>query len=447
MRDLATWLQYQEQAYPRVIDLGLERLQAVLERLQWRRPDLPVITIAGTNGKGSVGAYTAAILQSAGYRAGLFTSPHLRDYRERIRIADRFVEAQRLIAAFERIEAARGEIGLTFFEYNTLAAMLVFEEARLDAWVLEIGLGGRLDAVNIVEPDVAVVVSIGFDHQDFLGDTLEAIGAEKAGIFRRGKPAILGSNSMPESVSRIAGERGARLKRLGIEFTHEQASGSRQWRFRGARWDLPELPLPALFGATQLDNAAAALAALEELDSRLNIPRKAIAAGLRKVQLPARFQIILPASSSDPTWILDVAHNPSAAHVLAENLRALPCNGKTLAVFGVLSDKDARSIVAELVGVVDHWWFAGTQGARGLDDAAVAARVADLVPGRFSLGGSFAYCCEQALCAAGGADRIVAFGSFHSVGPVLDWLELKGIVPDMHIPEYNAGPVEPECPP
>ena len=440
MRDLASWLLYQEQAYPRVIDLGLERLQAVLERLRWRRPDVPVITVAGTNGKGSVGAYTASILRSAGYRSGLFTSPHLRDYRERIRIGESQVSAEALVAAFERIEAARGDIGLTFFEYNTLAAILVFEAAHLDAWVLEIGLGGRLDAVNSIDPDVAVVVSIGFDHQEFLGDTLEAIGAEKAGIFRGGRPAVLGSQDMPESVLRTAADVGARLKRLGRDFSPEREPGASHWRYRGARWDLSDLPLPALFGSTQLDNASTAIAALEELDSRLTITPQAIAGGLRRAQLPARFQIIAPTRSSDPIWILDVAHNQSAARVLAGNLRVLPARGKTLAVFGVLADKDARAIVVELAPVVDHWWFAATHGPRGLSDAAVAERVGDLVSGRYSLGGSFAQCCERAREAAGPADRIVAFGSFHSVGPVLDWLEAQGIVSDTRIPEYNADP-------
>ena len=430
MRDLASWLLYQEQAYPRVIDLGLERLGSVLDRLHWQRPDVPVITIAGTNGKGSVGAYSAAILQAAGYSSGLFTSPHLRDYRERIRVGDSLVSAEALVSAFERIEAARGDIGLTFFEYNTLAAILVFEAARVDAWVLEVGLGGRLDAVNIIDPDVAVVVSIGFDHQDFLGSTLEAIGAEKAGIFRRGRPAVLGSQDIPESVLRTATEVGAQLKRLGRDFSHERKPGGSRWRYRGTRWDLPDLPLPALFGTTQLDNASTALAALEELDSRLTISPQAIAAGLRRAQLPARFQIIAPAAAADPTWILDVAHNQSAARVLAGNLRALPARGKTYAVFGVLADKDARAIVAELGAVVDHWWFAATQGPRGLSDAAVAECVGDLVSGHYSLGGSFEQCCERARDTADGADRIVAFGSFHSVGPVLDWLESQGIVTD-----------------
>jgi dihydrofolate synthase/folylpolyglutamate synthase len=430
LRDLSQWLLYQEQAYPRAVELGLERLSIVLQRLNWRRPDVPVITIAGTNGKGSVAAYTASILQAAGFRAGLFTSPHLRDYRERIRIHDRYADAGSLVAAFERIEAARGDVGLTFFEYNTLAVLLLFEAAELDAWVLEIGLGGRLDAVNLVDPDVAVVVSIGLDHQEFLGNSLEQIGAEKAGIFRRGRPAILGSIAMPSSVERVAIETGARLKRLGREFTAERNPVQGRWHFHGTTWDLADLPPPSLYGATQFDNAATSLAALEEISGRLALTPAAIAEGLTRTRLAGRFQIFRSANERAPTWILDVAHNPAAARVLAQNLRALPTLGRTIAVFGVLADKDERAIVAELADLFDHWWFATTEGARGLRDADAAARVADLVGGKSSAGGSFASACESAQAMARGADRIVAFGSFHSVGPVLDWLESRV--------EYNA---------
>ena len=190
MRSLEQWLAYQAQVHPQAIDLGLERLRVVLERLEWRQPTVPVITVAGTNGKGSVSAYCAAILSAAGYKVGTFTSPHLRDYRERIRMHERLVPRRELVAVFEKIEAARGSVALTFFEFNALAALLIFEAAQLDAWVLEIGMGGRLDAVNVVDPAVAVVISIGFDHQEYLGDTLEAIAREKAGIFRQGKTAV-----------------------------------------------------------------------------------------------------------------------------------------------------------------------------------------------------------------------------------------------------------------
>src|SRR6202030_110647 len=220
MWSLEQWLAYQTQVHPQSIDLGLDRLQLVLERLGWRQPRIPVITVAGTNGKGSVSGYCAAIMAAAGYRVGTFTSPHLRDYRERIRIHDRLVDADELVSAFERIERARGDVGLTFFEFNALAALLLFEAAQLDAWVLEIGMGGRLDAVNVVDPDIAVVVSIGFDHQEYLGTTLEAIAREKAGIFRQGRPAVLGSREMPAVVEEMARASGARLKRIGIEYTY-----------------------------------------------------------------------------------------------------------------------------------------------------------------------------------------------------------------------------------
>ena len=240
MRSLADWLTHQERVHPQAIDLGLERLERVLRRLDWRQPRVPVITIAGTNGKGSVAAYATAILQAAGYRVGTFTSPHLRDYRERIRIDGEKVDVAALLAAFERIEAAcqggDGAISLTFFEYNALAALLVFESAGLDAWVLEVGMGGRLDAVNVVDPTVAVVVSIGLDHQEFLGTTLEAIAREKAGIFRAAVPAVLGSPSLPGVVEEQARALGAPLKRLGSEFDFSRCG--ERWRYRGSRWNL-----------------------------------------------------------------------------------------------------------------------------------------------------------------------------------------------------------------
>src|SRR5258706_4901184 len=261
MRSLEQWLAYQAQVHPQAIDLGLERLCVVLDRLQWRQPGIPVITIAGTNGKGSVCAYCTATLRAAGFKVGTFTSPHLRDYRERIRVHDRLARPEELVAAFEEIEAARGSVGLTFFEFNALAAFLVFGAAKLDAWVLEIGMGGRLDAVNVVDPDVAVVVSIGFDHQEYLGATLEAIAREKAGIFRQGRPAVLGSRDMPGIVEDIARAIGAPLKRLGNEYSYLREGAS--CHFRGSRWNLPHLPAPALVGNMHNANPPPATASLE----------------------------------------------------------------------------------------------------------------------------------------------------------------------------------------
>jgi dihydrofolate synthase / folylpolyglutamate synthase len=438
MWSLEQWLAYQAQVHPQAIDLGLDRLRDVLGRLHWRQPEVPIITVAGTNGKGSVAAYCAAILSAAGHRVGTFTSPHLRDYRERIRVHDRLVAPGELVSAFERIEAARGPVGLKFFEFNTLAALLVFEAAKLDAWVLEIGMGGRLDAVNVVDPDVAVVVSIGFDHQEFLGNTLEAIAREKAGIFRQGRPAVLGSRDMPKAVEEIARHVGAPLRRLGIEYDYTLQGVD--WQFRGCRWNLPDLPAPALKGDTQYSNAATAIAALEEIDGRLPISAAAVAQGLRDVRLIARFQVIPPATSTSPTWILDVAHNPDAARVLAHNLRDTQSGGRTLAVCGILADKDASGVAAELRACIDAWWCVPTEGERGRSGAALARAVEAQVATPVSTAESTAAGCAAALAFANIGDRIVVFGSFHTVGPALDWLEAHDLLPRSALPEYTAPP-------
>jgi dihydrofolate synthase/folylpolyglutamate synthase len=425
-RTLAEWLDHQAGQHPRAIDLGLGRLNEVLARLEWRRPPVSVVTVAGTNGKGSVVATCAAILAAAGLRIGTFTSPHLRDYRERIRIGDQLVDEHSLIGAFERIEAARGEVGLTFFEYNTLAALLILEQARLDAWILEVGMGGRLDAVNVVDADVAVVVSIGFDHMQFLGQSLESIGREKAGIFRRGKTAILGSRRMPAVVASTALRVGAALRRLGTEFDYARAADD-TWAYHGPRWDLASLPPPSLRGATQYDNAATAIAAVEALELRAPVRAAAVAEGLRAVRLVGRFQAIEPKSPDRPQWILDVAHNPDAARVLAENLRAWPASGRTLAICGILTDKDAAGIVAALRGAIDAWLFVTTEGDRGTSGQALAARVAPQLAAPSSTYDSIDSACAAAIDGAGAGDRIVVCGSFHTVGPALDWLEAQGI--------------------
>lgn len=437
-RSLDEWLAYQARVHPQAIDLGLARLFTVLHRLQWRRPPVPVISIAGTNGKGSVAAYCTSILAADGYRVGAFTSPHLRDYRERIRIGGRTVGTAPLLAAFERIEAARGDIGLTFFEYNSLAAFLIFEAAALDAWVLEIGMGGRLDAVNAIDPDVAVVVSVGFDHQEYLGATLEAIGREKAGIFRKDRPAVLGSRHLPAVVESTAAHLGAKLKRIGIEF--DFARGGAGFSYRGSRRHLADLPPPALQGESQFGNAATALAALEELDARLPLTTAAVAAGLTAVRLEGRFQVIAPAGAAQPTWILDVAHNADAAAVLAGNLRALTSGGRCFGVCGILADKDAAAIVHQLRGSIDAWWFASIDGARGRSGAELAAAVAAQLAAPATAADSVAEACAAAASVATGADRICVFGSFHTVGPALDWLEAKGLLPRTHVPEYTASP-------
>jgi len=412
---LDQWLEWQQSAHPLAIDLGLERVARVLRRTGWGGFRQPVITVGGTNGKGSCVALLDAMLRAGGFRVGTFTSPHLVDYRERIRIDGEWVSEASLVAAFERIADARCDDSLTFFEFNTLAALLVFETAGPDAIVLEVGLGGRLDAVNVVDADVAVVVSVGLDHMEYLGADVESIGREKAGIFRPGRAAICGMPEPPRSVAQVAGSVGARLLVRGRDFrADERADGT--WDFRDAQGELTDLPAPALQGVAQVGNAATALAALRELSSRLPLSREAIERGLREVQLPGRFQRVSTADGIE--WIFDVAHNPDAAAVLAANLARHPARGRTLAVCGMLSDKDVPAVLAALRGRIDHWFAATTDGPRGLSDAAMAGRGAEagieMIPG-----GTVCEAMQVAVKDARAGDRIVVFGSFHTVGPAL----------------------------
>jgi dihydrofolate synthase/folylpolyglutamate synthase len=301
--------------------------------------------------------------------------------------------------------------------------------------VLEIGMGGRLDAVNVVDPDVAVVTSIGLDHQEYLGDTLEAIAREKAGIFRAGKTAVIGGREPSLALENAAHSLKSPLKRLAIEYNYVLDGAG--WRYRGTHWDLPHLPAPALLGDIQFTNAATALAALEELAPRLNISAAAIARGLTGVHLAGRFQIVEPAASS-PAWVLDVAHNPDAARMLARNLHANPISGKTLAVCGILADKDAAGIVSELDHCIGAWWCASIDGARGRSGQQLAEVVREEVQASVVAADDVAAACAAALKAAQPQDRIVVFGSFHTVGPALDWLESKGFLPATARPEYTS---------
>ena len=417
---LADWLAWQETLHPNAIDLGLDRLQRTLDRLGWQRPACPVITVAGTNGKGSCVALTARILGEAGYRVGTFTSPHLLRYNERIAIDGVEVADEALIAAFERIDAARGDETLTFFEFNAAAALLVFADAQLDAVVLEVGLGGRLDAVNVVDADVALVSSIDLDHCDWLGPDRETIGREKAGIFRAGRPAIFGSRDMPASIREAAQHVGAELQQLGHDFDWVR-SGDR-WTWRGRAGEQRDLTAPALHGEIQYNNAAAVLAALGSLESRLRVPRSAIERGLQTVTLPGRFQVIRQNSPRPIEWILDVAHNPAAAHTLAAQLAARKDAGRTIAVCGVLSDKDVEGIVGELRNSFDTWVIVGLQGARSLPPEALAERVRKVGANVEALAADVVAGCLAAEALAQAGDRIVVFGSFLTVGPALGWL-------------------------
>jgi len=412
---LDQWLEWQQSAHPLAIDLGLERVARVLDRTGWAGFRQPVITVGGTNGKGSCVALIDALLRAGGHRVGTFTSPHLVDYRERIRIDGEWVSEASLLAAFERIADALGGDSLTFFEFNTLAALLVFETAAPDAVVLEVGLGGRLDAVNVVAADVAVIVSVGLDHMEYLGPDVESIGREKAGIFRRGRAAVCGMPQPPRAVLEVARSVGAKLQLRDRDFSWVERTDGR-WDYRDSRGGLAGLPLPALQGVAQVGNAATALAAWRELSSRLPLSRAAIERGLAGVQLPGRFQRVPAASGFE--WVFDVAHNPDAAAVLAASLARHPVPGRTLAVCGMLADKDVPAVLAALQGSVDRWIAAATDGPRGLSAADLVARgaAAGIV---MTPGGTVCDAMQAAARDAGAGDRIVVFGSFHTVGPAL----------------------------
>jgi dihydrofolate synthase/folylpolyglutamate synthase len=422
-RRLADWLSWQETLHPNAIDLGLERLQRTLDRLNWRRPACPVITVAGTNGKGSCVALAARILAEGGYRVGTFTSPHLLRYNERIAVGGVEVSDAALMAAFERIDAARGDDTLTFFEFNAAAALLVFADSQPDAVVLEVGMGGRLDAVNVVDADVALVTSIDLDHCDWLGRDRESIGREKAGIFRAGRPAIFGAREMPASIVEHARELGADLQQLGRDFDWVKVGHGWSWRGRGG--EQRDLPAPALHGEIQYDNAAAVLAALEALGPRLRVPRAAIERGLHTVALPGRFQVVRRSRPRPVEWILDVAHNPAAARTLAAQLAARGCKGRTIAVCGVLADKDIDGIVGELRSSFDSWIVVGLHGARALAPDALAARLQSAGAKVEAVAADVAAGCRAAETLAQPGDRIVVFGSFLTVGPALALLAAR----------------------
>jgi dihydrofolate synthase/folylpolyglutamate synthase len=413
LRTLADWLRWQEGLNPRGIALGLERMRAVAARLSLQAFRCPVITVGGTNGKGSCVAYLEAMLAAQGYRVCAYTSPHLLRYNERVRIAGREATDAELCAAFERIEAARGEVPLTYFEFGTLAALLIFQDASPDAVVLEVGLGGRLDAVNLVDADVALVSSIGIDHTDWLGPDRDSIGREKAGIFRPGRPAVCGDPSPPQSLQQQADALGARLYRLGQEFSIREDAEA--WCWRG--WDatLERLPLPALRGAVQMDNAAACIAALRLLSTRLPVSDDAVRAGLRAARLPGRFQIL----PGRVPVILDVAHNAEACRVLAANLAAWSSRGRTLAVLGMLSDKPAAEVARIMDAQVHAWYLGGLEVAgRGQSAQALARRLGRL-RGAVHTHADVTAAFAAARGDAGPDDRIVAFGSFHTVEAVL----------------------------
>lgn len=410
---LADWLIYLESLHPKTIALGLARVAQVKHRLHLD-PGFPVIVVGGTNGKGSVCAMLESILHAAGYRVGCYSSPHLLRYNERVRIAKQQASDAELCASFERIEQARGDTPLTYFEFGTLAAMQLFIEHQVEVAILEVGLGGRLDAVNVFDGDCAVVASVDIDHADYLGDTREQIAFEKAGIFRTGKVAICADNDVPQALRDHARQIGAELWCIGSEFGFTLHHG--QWDFRSKMGARKALPYPALRGAFQFNNAGAALAALDALRDELPVSMGAVRRGLAEVQLPGRFQFV----PGRPQLILDVAHNPHAARSLAQNLASLPPCPNTIAVFAMLKDKDMAGVAAALDPFVDTWLVAGIdtpRGASGLELAQVLKSCG--VHGTIHDFANIPAALRYAYNVAGENDRIAAFGSFHTVAEVM----------------------------
>lgn len=406
------WLARLEKAHPAAIELGLERVARVRDVLNLQ-PAFPVILVGGTNGKGSTCAYLEGILRAQGYKTGLYTSPHLLRYNERVRIDGTAAADDEIAAGLQAVEAARAEVSLTYFEHGTLGAVWQFAQAEVDVAILEVGLGGRLDAVNVFEPAVSIVTTVDLDHQAWLGDTREKIGFEKAGIFRAGRPAVCGEADPPQSLLDHVKAIGALLLRAGFDFSFERTDGG--WHFRMGDTQLTDLPLPALPGTYQLANAAAALAALSELSEVLPVSLAAIHAGLSGVQLPGRFQRI----AGPVEIVLDVAHNPQAARALASNLRTEPAAAKTYAVFALLSDKDADGVIGAVKDCFDGWFVAGLTGDRAQDGEVLAALVRRHVSAHVEvLEGPLAALRAARLRATEG-DRIIVFGSFYTVAEVL----------------------------
>ncbi len=412
---LGDWLARIERLHARPIDLGLDRVLKVAESLGLAL-DCTIVVVGGTNGKGSTCAMLDAILRAAGYRVGLYTSPHLLDFNERARVDGSDASDQSLIEQFEAVEAARGATTLTYFEFTTLAVLRLFAAARLDVAVLEVGLGGRLDAVNILDADAAIVTSVDVDHTEYLGSTREAIGFEKAHIFRSHRPAICSDPQPPATLLEHAARIGADLWRFGHDFNYQ--GDRQQWSYGGRTLRRASLPYPALRGANQLLNASGALAALESLTDKLPVSQQAVRHGLLKAEIPARFQVL----PGRPTTILDVAHNPHAAAVLAANLDSMSYHPETHAVFGMLRDKDIAGVIARLRGRIDHWHVGPTPGERGISAADVAALVRaapGIGAGSICEHESIAAAYEHARESAGPDDRILAFGSFLTVAEVV----------------------------
>jgi dihydrofolate synthase/folylpolyglutamate synthase len=407
---LPDWLAWQEGLHPKEIDLGLERVAGVAQHLQLQALQPVVVTVAGTNGKGSSIAMLEAIFLQAGYRVGAYTSPHLLRYNERIRIDGEAADDASLCAAFSAIDEVRGDTSLSYFEFGTLAALWLFRQSAPDIVLLEVGLGGRLDAVNIVDADVALVTAVDIDHSEWLGNDRESIGREKAGIFRRARPAVCADPDAPASLRGVAAEQEAVWYGLGEQFCIVRQADS--WQWRGPQTRSEDLPMPALPGGHQLNNAAGVLMVIEGLRQELPVSAAAIRAGLAGAALPGRCQLI----PGPVELLLDVSHNPHGAAALTGLLETRPCKGQTHLVIGMLADKDVEATFAALAPVVDLWYLAGLDQPRGLRADELrrqGAKFPDVMDARCFV--DVATALRQAFATAVEGDRVVVCGSFHTV--------------------------------
>lgn len=412
---LTDWLAWQQTLHPTKIDLGLERVRTVLQHLGLEHPPYTLITVGGTNGKGSCVAILEAMLHASGYRVGAYTSPHLLRYNERVRIDRAMVSDTVLCEAFDRVNAGRRNISLTYFEFGTLAALDIFSRVELDVVILEVGMGGRLDAVNVVDPDVAVVTTVDIDHNAWLGTDREQIGMEKAGILRAGRVAVYGDMDPPSSLVEYARALNAQLYVFARDFRYDKEAGG--WSWWGMGRQRHTLPLPRLRGSHQLKNAATAIMVLELLKSRIPVDQQALRLGLSTVDLPGRLQLL----DDRALRICDVAHNRQAAAALAQGLRDLPCAGRTHAVVAMLEDKDAAGVARMLTDIVNVWHVAGLAVERGASVAHLAAQVR-AVFGEQAIQEytTVAEALAGAVAVTGPMDRIVVFGSFHAVAAALE---------------------------
>jgi len=416
-RNAAEWLTYIEALHPKSIAMGLDRVKAVANKLQLT-PKFPIITVAGTNGKGSVCEMLSQIYVQSGYRVGCYTSPHLNRYNERVCVNLEAISDADLCTAFEAVEAARDDVALTYFEMGTLAAVWHFCRADLDIAILEVGLGGRLDAVNVFEPSCAIVTAVDLDHMEYLGETREDIGFEKAGIFRANKLAICGDENPPVSLLEYAKKIGANLALINRDFRVIKNADGWQYSTEAMQVQLPNL---GLTGDFQLNNAACAVRAVQHLDKTLPVLQANIHAALAQVKLPGRFQKI----QSNPLIIADVAHNPQAAKSLAHNLKSLPCAGKTLAVFAMLADKDIEGVISQVAPIISQWYVADTHSARGATalhlQKALKKQNDNINVQLFTkVSLALAAACKD----ADKNDRIIVFGSFYTVADAIDWVRV-----------------------